>query len=195
MDQAAAALLEELEANRAMFGALCRACSEEWLARPLPGGRWTVGDHIAHIGSYDQLAVHHLSPPAARDSLMEGAAALATDAWNEIEVQRRAGMGRATLLAEMAERRAESLRLLGGLAAADLQRDVYFPGDAQRTAGTVPLRLWLQRWSKHDMLHALAMLRAIPELEAHPDFQAWLADDPLLEAVERQQQRQPGPQG
>ena len=35
------------------------------------------------------------------------------------------------------------------------------------------------------MIHAREMLEAIPEIGANSDFQSWLADDPLLEALQR----------
>ncbi len=36
------------------------------------------------------------------------------------------------------------------------------------------------------MIHAREMLTALPELAASADFQSWLAEDPLLDALERE---------
>ena len=85
----------------------------------------------------------------------------------------------------MAERRAECLGLLLKLPPRGLKRTVWFPGEARRSAGEVPLRLWLERWSKHDMIHAGEILRATPSLGARSDFEDWLRDDPVLDAIAR----------
>ena len=50
-------VIDELEANRAMFEALCQACQGERLERAVPSGHWTVQDHLAHVASFDELAV------------------------------------------------------------------------------------------------------------------------------------------
>ena len=174
-------LSEELEANRAMFVALCRALTGE-LARPVPGGHWSVGDHIAHIAAYDRLAIHHL---ASRVVGMDPRPQMDSDGWNESEVRQRAGRTLPALLSEMGESRAGAMALLTAVSEPDLQRHVWFPGDARRAAGDVPLRLWLERWSKHDMIHARDLLRALPALGTNRDFQSWLSGDPLLEALAR----------
>lgn len=188
MDAAIEALVDELQANRAMFGALCRACNAEQMQRMTAAGRWTVLDQVAHVASYDRLAIRHLTEragiPASSDGSMEGGGA---DAWNEVEVRRRQGRTSAALLAEMGDLREESLALLGAMRDDELGGDVFFPGDSRRSAVTVPLRLWLQRWSKHDMVHALAMLQAVAELAEHSDFQSWLRDDPVLNALGREE--------
>lgn len=188
MDAAIEALVDELQANRAMFTALCRACNAEQMQRMTAAGRWTVLDQVAHVASYDRLAIRHLTEPAgipaSSDGSMEGGDA---DAWNEVEVRRRQGRTSAALLAEMGDLREESLALLGAMRDDELGGDVFFPGDSRRSAVTVPLRLWLQRWSKHDMVHALAMLQAVAELAEHSDFQSWLRDDPVLNALGREE--------
>lgn len=188
MDAAIETLIDELEANRAMFAALCRACSAAQLQRMTAAGRWTVLDQVAHVASYDRLAIRHLTKLAgvqapSGESMEDGDA----DDWNEGEVRRRQGRSSAALLAEMDELRGESLALLGAMREDDLDEEVFFPGDSRRSAVTVPLRLWLQRWSKHDMVHATAMLEAVAELAAHSDFQSWLRDDPVLNALGREE--------
>ncbi|MEE9278337.1 MAG: DinB family protein [Dehalococcoidia bacterium] len=185
MDSSVTPLIDELDANRAMFTALCRACTLEQLSRVPPTGRWSVADHVAHVASYDQLAILHLAGAAGAAPPDFPNPGLNGDAWNDAEVQRRSGRTVAALQAEMDALRAAGLALLTALRAEELESDVYFAGDARRSAGMVPLRLWLRQWSKHDMLHARVLLRAIPELALHPDFAAWLADDPLLDALER----------
>ncbi len=180
-DTGIARLREELEANRSMFTALCLAV-EGYFDTCAPGDVWSIGAHVAHIASYDQLALHQLAPavapaPAARD--------VTADAWNAQQVRLRSGRSRRSLVAEMARRRGDCLALLGQLPAGDLRRTVWFPGEARRRAGAVPLRLWLDRWSKHDMVHAHAILRAAPAPAGREDFDNWLRDDPVLEALDR----------
>ncbi len=183
--QVISGLVDELEANRAMFEALCIACRENHLERIVPDGHWTVAEHIAHVASYDGLAIQHLrAPEAAEASDPTGPDA---DAWNEAQVARRAGRTPEMLLDEMEALRERSLPLVHSLTTTGLGREIFFPGDSRRTPATIPLRLWLDRWSKHDMIHARAILSALPEIGASPDFQSWLADDPLLEALEREE--------
>ena len=174
-------LIDELEANRAMFVGLCQALAGE-LARAVPGGHWSVGDHVAHIAAYDRIAIHHLS---SRVIGMDPRPQMDSNDWNESEVRQRAGRTLTALLGEMEDLRAGALALLTTLAEPDLERHVWFPGDGRRSAGDVPLRLWLERWSKHDMIHARKLLHALPHLAASRDFQSWLSGDPLLEALAR----------
>ncbi len=176
-------LLDELDANRAMFDALCVLCRGAKLDQPTADGGWTVGDHIAHIASYDQVVIGYLQP--ADDAPPPGA--LGSDAWNEEQVALRAGHPPETLRREMAGLRERSVDLLAALDDSALRREIHHSGDARREPGLIPLRLWLQRWSKHDMIHARAMLSALPDLATHPDFQSWLADDPVLEALQRRE--------
>ncbi len=189
MEPAIADLIDELEANRAMFTALCLACGPGDVMRAGPGDHWSVRDHVAHVASYDQLVIGHLAS-GERPSLASSDPSLGVlmdgDAWNAAEIERRESRDTTSLLDEMEQLRARSLEMLAASSASDVKREVYFPGDARRAPGPVPLRLWLRYWSKHDMLHAQAIVRAIPQLAANADFQAWLADDPLLEALNRE---------
>ncbi len=193
MDPAIADLIDELEANRAMFTALCLACGPQDVMRLIPGGRWLVRDHVAHIASYDQLAIGHLTL-GEMSTLAESDSPLGVpqdgDAWNATEVEQRKRRDITLLLNEMTQLRSRSLELLATVSTGDAQREVYFPGDARRSAGMVPLRLWLRYWSKHDMLHGQAIARAVPQLATNADFQSWLADDPLLNALNREADRE-----
>jgi len=180
VDDIVGQLLEELDTNRSMFVALCSA-AEAAFANPVPDDRWSVGKHIAHVASFDQLALHHLAPSVA--PLPTGSDD--SDKWNAREVRRRAGRSRQSLVGEMEERRSECVALLSRLRTKELRRSVRFAGDARHSAGRVPLRLWLEQWTKHDMIHGHAILQAVPGLPGESDFQNWLRDDPVLEALER----------
>ena len=181
-------LVDELEANRAMFEALCLACRGDLLAWSVPSGHWTVHDHIAHIASYDELAIGLLldggrvaeTVLASRDS----------ESWNEAHVTRREGRSLEMLLDEMTELRERSVSLLEQEADDELGVEVYFSGDARRAAGMISLRLWLENWSRHDMVHARWILSAFPELATNVDYQSWLAGDPVLDALERVEGRE-----
>ena len=176
---------DELEANRAMFAALCVTCRGERLAREAPpGGHWTVQDLLAHIASYDELAVGLLRGDGREVENALGMPDSAT--WNEAQVARRAGRTAEMLRDEMAILRGRSVGLLAQQTDPTLNAEI-FTGDCRRAAGMIPLRLWLERWSRHDMVHGRWILSALPELAANADFQSWLADDPVLDALEREE--------
>ncbi len=194
VDAVVAATLDELEANRAMFTALARACAPEQLRRPLRNSHWTVANSIAHLAAYDLVAVWYVTAatgraPAAAQLVPSIDASFDPDAWNESAVRQRAGRGVESLLAEMVSLREQTAALLIALTAEVLTRKIYFPGDARRGAGWIPLRLWLQGWSKHDMVHAQVILDTIPELRQNADFRAWLAEEPILDALGRVSRR------
>jgi hypothetical protein len=174
-------LLEELEANRAMFAALCLAVETRFKDRA-ERDAWCIGDHVAHLASYDQVALHQLAPGVAPPPSDDDQDA---DAWNAQQVRMRVGRSRLSLVGEMTQRRSDCLTLLSRLPEKELRRAVWFPGEARRSAGSVPLRLWLERWSKHDMVHGRAILRATTTLGPQSDFENWLRDDPVLEALDR----------
>ena len=189
MEPAIATIVEELEANRAMFDALVRACRPALLERRAPPSAWAVGEVVAHVAAADLLTIRQLatvlgaeSEAGRREPPVEPG--LNLDEWNLAQVGRRAGRTVEALLAEMEAHREEALALLRLLPEGALAREVPYPSDRRRSGGRVPFRLWLRTWSKHDMVHARDILRAVPELGRSPDFQSWLADEPLLEATD-----------
>ena len=132
--------------------------------------------------AYDQVALHQLAPsvaPAPSDDDQDG------DAWERAAGADAGGRSRLSLVGEMTQRRSDCLALLSRLPEKELRGAVWFPGEARRSAGSVPLRLWLERWSKHDMVHGRAILRATTTLGPQSDFENWLRDDPVLEALDR----------
>ncbi len=181
-------LVDELDANRAMFTALCLACDPQYMLRTNSSDNWKVQDHLSHIASYDQITISHFSQ---RDDSYPDAQRLKFntdndhDSWNEIEIRTRKNQGIKMRLEEMKLFRKRSLELLTSATEKTLTNEVYFPGDFRRKAGMVPLKLWLRYWSKHDMLHAQAILQSVPEFRVNSDFQSWLEGDPFLEAVNR----------
>jgi hypothetical protein len=189
MDPAIEELVDELEANRAMFTALCLSCGPDDVSRVGADDRWAIRDHVAHVASYDQLAIGHLAASASTAMTNPDRSPgepVDSDAWNAAEIERREGRDITSMLDEMGRLRTRSLELLAANVGGEIDREIYFPGDARRASGMVPLRLWLRYWSKHDMLHAQAIVRAVPQLTANADFQSWLADDPLLDALNRE---------
>ena len=105
------ALIDELEANRSIFEALCVACGRLQMGRIVPGGRWTVLEHVAHVASYDALAIQQIeharllqagpSNPVDEAVAPNGPALPDADVWNEAEVARRAGRTTQMHVAEM----------------------------------------------------------------------------------------------
>ncbi len=186
MDPLIAEIIEEVDANRAMFVALVRACTPHDLAQPLARSARRVLDVLAEAAAADQVALHYLTAPDdPAVPRLPGAPPFHADHWASAQIRWRSGRDVPTLLREMTQRREECLALLEALRPGDLDREVSFPGDTRRSPARVPLRLWLRTWSKQDMLRAQEILHAVPDLAANADFRAWLADDPYVEAAAR----------
>jgi hypothetical protein len=109
------------------------------------------------------------------------------DHWNDRQVERRRELSLEQLLDEAAASRAELHTHLRALTEQDLQSTMKFGGDSKRPPADVQLLRYLQGWCKHDPIHVLDMLRALPEAWT-PEVEAWVAD-PVVQGYQAMMNR------
>lgn len=182
------AVIRELDDHRSRFVDLCRSLDEAELQRPVPGSQWQVRDFIAHLATIDPPVMAMLSrltrkPSVADDprDTTDGAPAN-IDHWNDDQVRVRRSWSLDDVLAEATRNRDHMRAFLATLDADDLQRPFDFRGDSKRPAATFPLGKYLRGWCKHDAMHAVDMLRALPE-HVTPERQRWV-DLPAVHAYQ-----------
>lgn len=175
------AVLNELDGHRIQFAVLCRWLTPEQLGRPVPGSAWIVKDFISHLATIDGpvgdmfKTVHEGGEPGLRGPDGER---WDVDNWNEGRVQGRREKSVDQLLEEAARERTVLRGHLARLTEEDLDKTIKFAGDARRPAAEIPLRRYLKGWCKHDVMHAVDMLRAMPE-RMTPRLEHWF-DDPVV---------------
>ena len=183
------ALLAELDEQRLRFTVLCRGLTVEQLERPVPGSTWLVRDFIAHLATIDRPVRRFIesvrSPEEGETGSGDGGS---IDDWNDRQVRERRERTVEELLVEMAEERSRMRALLASLTEEDLGRTIRFPGDAKRPPQELTLRQYLQGWVQHDGIHAVDMLRALPEWREELLVQRWLTD-PVIERYQRAMNR------
>lgn len=175
------AVMNELDGHRVRFESLCRALSDEELGRAVPNSTWLVRDFIAHLATIDgPIAEMFRSVQSGKVNGLRDPdrGAFDIDRWNEERVRERRGRTVADLLREAAELRSELRDCMGRFSEEDLRRKLRFSGDAKRPPGEVELRAYLRGWCKHDPMHAVDMMRALPE-RMTPVLQQWF-DDPIV---------------
>jgi len=173
------ALLAELDEQRLRFTVLCRGLTAEQLERSVPGSNWLVRDFIAHLATIDRPVrrfIESVRGEGADAGRSGGSAGGSIDEWNDRQVEERRERTVEELLVEMAEERSKMRALLASLTEEDLGRTIRFPGDSKRPPQELTLRQYLQGWVKHDGIHAVDMLRALPEWREELLVQRWLAD-------------------
>jgi len=175
MDPAVQQVVEAIVENRRRFEAFSRSLSAEELERPVPQSTWRVRDFIAHLATLDPVMERWFSGGASLGG--EGSdgerASFDIDKFNEAEVVARRGWSLDQLLEEGARNRERLIAALSRLTTEDIERPMYFGGDAKRKAGTIQLKLFLAGWSQHDPIHVADMLKALPERVGDPELRAW----------------------
>ncbi|MCC6383245.1 MAG: DinB family protein [Dehalococcoidia bacterium] len=176
-----AAVLAELDAHRERFTAFCLALSPEELERPVPGSSWLVRDFIAHLATIDGPVTEIFRSARAGEIRYGGADAspFDVDEWNERQVQARRRWNVRQLLTEAGTERTILREALVALKDADLDHFIPFAGDARRPPAKIELRQYVGGWCKHDPMHVVDMIRALPERRT-PTVAAWL-DDPAVQ--------------
>lgn len=160
------AVMAELDAHRIQFIVLSRSLTEEQLNRPAPGSTWLVRDYVAHLATIDRpvgemfQAVHDGGDAGIRTT---DGQRWDVDAWNEDRIQERRAFSLDELLLEAATERTKLRGYLATLTENDLGSTMKFQGDAHRPPSDVELRAYLRGWCKHDVMHAVDMMRAVPE--------------------------------
>ncbi len=174
-------ILNELDTHRVRFAVFCRSLSPEELARDVPNSTWMVRDFIAHLATIDgPIGDMFETVLAGRDpGIRTGdGERFDVDRWNEARIQERRGRSVDDLLAEAAAARAALRRQLAQLQEEHLATTIKFQGDARRPPAEVELRRYLRGWCKHDPMHVVDMVRALPEKRT-PAIEQWL-DDPVV---------------
>ncbi len=184
-------VIAELDAHRVRFETLCRSLSAGELDLAVPASTWLVRDFIAHLATIDdpvremfrslREATPRPGPP--------GEDRWDVDRWNESRVQERRSLGVEQLLTEAAESRARIREETARLDADTLARTLDFGGDGKRPPAKVQLLGYLRGWCKHDPMHALDMLRAMPA-RLTPALEAWF-DDPVIRGYQAAMNREP----
>lgn len=176
-----AAVVKELDDHRARFETFCRGLSDEQLNRPVPRSTWFVRDFIAHLGTIDGpvgemfATMHSGGDPGFRT---RDGAKWDVDSWNDDQVMARREWDVEKLLGEAAGARAVLHGHLDALTGEDIQKTLKFGGDNKRPASEVRLLDYLRGWNKHDPMHVVDMVRALPELVT-PDLERWF-DHPAI---------------
>jgi hypothetical protein len=180
------AVIAELDGHRARFEAFCRSLRPGELARPVPGSDWAVRDFIAHLATIDApvtrmfLTYQGASPPNG-DPGGEGPA-WSVDRWNQGRVDERRERGVEDLLVEAATSRARCREALAAFTEEQLEQTMRFGGDSKRPASEIRLLDYLRGWCKHDPMHAVDMIRALPEHDT-PQMREWF-DDPVIQGYQ-----------
>lgn len=185
-----AEIVAELDAHRARFEVFCRSLSSEELGRAVPKSTWIVRDFIAHLATIDRpVGEMFRTMHAGADPGLRGADGqrFDVDAWNEGQVQSRRQLSVEELLAEADASRAELKQDLAALTAEDLAKTLRFQGDSKRPPSEIALGRYLRGWCKHDPMHVLDMVRALPERET-PELAAWFAD-PVIQGYQAMMNR------
>lgn len=183
-----AAVITELDAHRERFEGLCRSLTTAELALGVPRSTWLVRDFIAHLATIDDpvremfRAMEEGSEQGIGRADAEGEP-WDVDRWNEGRVQERRTRTVDELLAEAAQSRGRIREQMAQFSDAGLGRVLKFGGDGKRPPGEVPMLAYLRGWCKHDPMHALDMLRAMPE-RVTPDIERWF-EDPVIAGYQR----------
>ncbi len=185
MNEQVQAVMAELDEHRDRYAAFCRSLKDNELQSPVPQSTWLVRDFIAHLATIDRPVMQMfqgIRDGRGSDARGEGGVRWDVDDWNEAQVQERRSRTVEDLLAEAADVRSELRDVMAGFTAEDLDYVMKFGGDAKRPPGEVKLGAYLRGWCKHDPMHAVDMLRGIPE-RLTPDLEQWF-DDPVIQGYQ-----------
>jgi len=182
-----AAVLQELDAHRARFIVFCRLLSPEELGLAVPASDWQVRDFIAHLATIDVPVTAMFTALQQREDVERAAASddrWDVDRWNQGRIEQRRGRGVHELLTEAAEARVELRKVLAAFDEDALERKLRFGGDARRAPAEVRVLDYLRGWCKHDPMHVVDMLRAIP-MRRTAVVEQWI-DDPVIASYQSQ---------
>jgi hypothetical protein len=152
-----------------------------------------VKDFISHLATIDApvgrmfQSVHEGREPGMGS---EPGEKFNVDTWNDHRVEERRGLTVDQILAEAATERAALHAVMAQLTAEDIATNMKFGGDSKRGPAEFPLVQYLRGWNKHDPMHVVDMMRALPEL-ASPELDAWF-DDPVIRGYQAQMNRAAG---
>jgi hypothetical protein len=179
-------IVRELDEHRTRYVALCRSLSNAELSSPVPLSTWIVRDFIAHLATIDPTVL------AIFRSIKKGPGQVAEqssdepfdiDRWNNARVAERRTWSVDRTLEEAAMNRGAMREFLATLDGDDLQKPFPFGGDSKRPPMDITLIQYLRGWCKHDVMHAVDMMRALPDRRT-PDLDEWF-DDPVVAGYQR----------
>ncbi len=179
------AVVQELDAHRARFESFCRSLSEEQLKRPVPRSTWVVRDFISHLATIDgPVGEMFLGVHEGRDTGVRTPDGVKwdVDRWNDRQVEERRAKTVDDILAEAASSRSALHALMAQLTAEDIEKTLKFGGNSKRPPSEVRLLDYLGGWNKHDPMHVIDMVRALPEVIT-ADLEAWF-DDPVIQGYQ-----------
>lgn len=179
-------ILEELDGNRSKFEHFCGLLTGEELDRATPSSTWIVRDFIAHLATIDGPVMRmfqnvHLG--SGRGFTESNGRGWNVDTWNEGQVLSRRNQAVEATLVEARASRAAIRQVMETFSAEDLVFEFRFGGDVKRPATTVTIGNYLRGWCKHDPIHVVDMLRALPE-RLTPDVRTWV-NDPLIAGYQK----------
>jgi hypothetical protein len=176
----AQSVIDGLRKNREVFAEFCRSLSDEELARPVPpDNKWTVKDFIIHNLTFDDLTTEWVNSVAAGNTAAPAGTdgePFDVDAWNNQRVEERRHLSIDQLLEQSEPERRSFEEALAKLSEENLKAVVDFPGDNKRDPGQVPFGLFLHGLIRHDQIHTVDMLKALPERAEDPELKAWVDD-------------------
>ncbi len=186
-----AAVLRELDMHRTRYVDLCRSLSEDELNTPVPNSTWIVRDFVAHLATIDVPVMRWFV--SIRDgkggaATGDGGGPFEVDHWNDSRVAERRPRPLEDVLREAEENRAEMRGVLASFTAEHLDGPLDFAGDSKRGPSKITLRQYLQGWCKHDVMHAVDMMRALPE-RVDASLQEWF-DDPVVQGYQKAMNRE-----
>jgi hypothetical protein len=190
MSETVGQVIAAIEENRRRFEAFCYSLSEEQLDRPVPDSAWIVRDFPAHLATLDPM-MEGLFRATARGErfqpethVFERDGGFDVDAFNEEAVMARRSWPLEKVFAEGSEQRARLIEAMRELTDEQIEQMMYFSGDAKRSAGQIPLKLFLAGWAQHDPIHVADMLKALPELADDDDIKSWV-ENPFVHGYQR----------
>ncbi|MEX2081075.1 MAG: maleylpyruvate isomerase N-terminal domain-containing protein, partial [Dehalococcoidia bacterium] len=179
-------VVAELDAHRERFEQFCRGLTADQLDRPVPQSTWLVRDFIAHLATIDgpvqQMFDGMLANGEPRIGTPDGQR-FEIDHWNDGQVADRRARTVEDLLTEAAVARASLRASLAQFTREQLDTAIPFGGDSKRPATTIQLVQYLRGWCKHDPMHVVDMMRALPEART-PELASWF-DDPIIDGYQR----------
>lgn len=168
-----------MQKNRNTFEELCRSLSEEELGRMVPAGHWTVKDFIIHLLTFEDMMAQWVAGMTEGEinlpALADGAP-FNIDKWNDERVAEWRERSLDDLFAEAAVEREHFLAALNQLTDEQIAQKMYFPGDNKRDGGEVPIGLFIVGLARHDPIHVVDMVKALPERADDPALRAWVDD-------------------
>ena len=182
LDERAATFIAESRRHREKFEAFCVSLSDDELTRPVARSVWTVKGYIAHLATIDVVVAEWFQTlvragAVGGDQLEAGEAAHAgfdVDVWNEAEVASRDEWTVDQILEEMRRNRAALEAVVVTFTPALIDGELFFTGDRDRPPAAINVADYLVGLAWHDPLHAVDMLRALPERSEDRALAEWL---------------------